>query len=88
MAVVIHAFRVGLAETPRALAIVGGGAIGGLSLILAKLRGVPKVCVVDVNDARLEAARSAWAPTSRSTRSAAGREARSCASGRAGEPTP
>ena len=57
MAVVIHAFRVGLAGTPRALAIVGGGAIGCLSLILAKLRGVPKVCVIDVNDARLEAAK-------------------------------
>jgi len=56
MAVVVHAFRVGLAEMPRALAIVGGGAIGGLALVLAKLRGVPKVCVVDVNDARLEAA--------------------------------
>jgi threonine dehydrogenase-like Zn-dependent dehydrogenase len=57
MAVVVHAFRVGLAGTPRALAIVGGGAIGCLSLILAKLRGVPKVCVIDLNDARLEAAR-------------------------------
>ena len=57
MAVVIHAFRLGLAGTPRALAIVGGGAIGSLSLILAKLRGVPKVCVIDVNDARLEAAK-------------------------------
>jgi 2-desacetyl-2-hydroxyethyl bacteriochlorophyllide A dehydrogenase len=57
MAVVLHAFRVGLAEMPRALAIVGGGAIGSLSLVLAKLRGVPRVCVVDVNDARLEAAK-------------------------------
>ena len=57
MAVVIHAFRLGLAEAPRAMAIVGGGAIGSLALILAKLRGISKVCVVDVNDARLEAAR-------------------------------
>jgi 2-desacetyl-2-hydroxyethyl bacteriochlorophyllide A dehydrogenase len=57
LAVVVHAFRVGLDGTPRALAIVGGGAIGSLSLILARLRGVPKVCVIDVNDARLEAAR-------------------------------
>jgi threonine dehydrogenase-like Zn-dependent dehydrogenase len=57
MAVVVHSFRVGLAGTPRALAIVGGGAIGCLSLILAKLRGVAKLCVIDVNDARLEAAR-------------------------------
>lgn len=58
MAVVIHAFRVGLAgATPRAMAIVGAGAIGSLSLVLAKLRGVPKVCVVDVNAARLDVAR-------------------------------
>ena len=57
MAVVIHAFRLGLVAAPRVLAIVGGGAIGSLALILAKLRGVPKVCVVDVNDARLEAAK-------------------------------
>jgi threonine dehydrogenase-like Zn-dependent dehydrogenase len=57
MAVVIHAFRVGLAGTPRAMAIIGAGAIGCLSLVLAKLRGVPKLCVVDVNDARLEVAK-------------------------------
>jgi threonine dehydrogenase-like Zn-dependent dehydrogenase len=57
MAVVMHAFRVGLAgATPRALAIVGAGAIGSLSLVLARLRGVPKLCVVDVNAARLEVA--------------------------------
>jgi threonine dehydrogenase-like Zn-dependent dehydrogenase len=57
MAVVIHAFRIGLGAPPRAMAIVGGGAIGGLSLVLAKLRGIPKVGVVDVNDDRLDAAR-------------------------------
>ncbi|HEY8234813.1 MAG TPA: alcohol dehydrogenase catalytic domain-containing protein [Vicinamibacteria bacterium] len=57
MAVVIHAFRTGLGDTPRAMAIVGGGAIGGLSLVLAKLRGIPRVAVVDVNDERLDAAR-------------------------------
>ncbi len=57
MAVVIHAFRLGLAEAPRAMAIVGGGAIGSLALILAKQRGISKVCVVDVNAARLEVAR-------------------------------
>lgn len=56
MAVVLHAFRLALGQPPRTLAIVGGGAIGSLSLILAKLRGIDKVCVVDVNDARLAAA--------------------------------
>ena len=57
MAVVIHAFRTGLGDPPRAMAIVGGGAIGALSLVLAKLRGIPRVAVVDVNDERLDAAR-------------------------------
>jgi threonine dehydrogenase-like Zn-dependent dehydrogenase len=57
MAVVIHAFRLGLVGAPHAMAIVGGGAIGSLALILAKLRGVSKLCVVDVNDARLDVAR-------------------------------
>jgi threonine dehydrogenase-like Zn-dependent dehydrogenase len=57
MAVVSHAFRLGLRDTPRAMAIVGGGAIGCLSLILAKLRGVPKVCVVDKSDGRLDVAK-------------------------------
>lgn len=57
MAVVLHAFRIGLAETPEALAIVGGGAIGSLSLILAKLRGIPRLAVIDVNDERLLAAK-------------------------------
>jgi 2-desacetyl-2-hydroxyethyl bacteriochlorophyllide A dehydrogenase len=57
MAVAIHAFRLGLTGAPRAMAIVGGGAIGSLALVLAKQRGVSRLCVVDVNDARLEAAR-------------------------------
>jgi threonine dehydrogenase-like Zn-dependent dehydrogenase len=57
LAVVLHAFRLGLAETPDAMAIVGGGAIGGLSLVLAKLRGIPKVAVIDVNQERLAVAR-------------------------------
>ena len=49
LAVVIHAFRVSMAETPRTMAIFGAGPIGALALVLAKLRGVPRVCVVDVN---------------------------------------
>lgn len=57
MAVVLHAFRISLAETPSTVAILGAGPIGILSLVLAKLRGVPRVCVVDVNAARLETAR-------------------------------
>jgi 2-desacetyl-2-hydroxyethyl bacteriochlorophyllide A dehydrogenase len=58
VAVVIHAFRIAMPETPRTLAIVGAGAIGSLALIVAKLRAVPRVCVVDVNDERLSVARA------------------------------
>lgn len=58
MAVILHAFRIALAETPDFMAIVGGGAIGSLALVLAKLRGIPRVCVLDVNEERLQAARA------------------------------
>jgi len=57
LAVVIHAFRISLADTPASMAIVGGGAIGSLALVLAKLRGVPRVAVIDVNEERLAAAK-------------------------------
>jgi len=57
MAVVLHAFRISLVETPGTMAIVGAGPIGMLALVLAKLRGLPQVCVMDVNEGRLEAAR-------------------------------
>jgi threonine dehydrogenase-like Zn-dependent dehydrogenase len=57
MAVVLHAFRIAFGgEPPRSLAIVGGGAIGSLSLVLARLRGVAKVAVIDVNEDRARAA--------------------------------
>lgn len=56
MAVVLHAFRIGLGELPQSLAIVGGGAIGALALVLARVRGIPNLAVIDVNDARLQAA--------------------------------
>jgi threonine dehydrogenase-like Zn-dependent dehydrogenase len=56
LAVVVHAFRIALQEPPRSLAIVGAGPIGILSLVLAKLRGVPKVAVSDVSDERLATA--------------------------------
>ena len=56
MAVVLHAFRIGLNALPQSLAIVGGGAIGALALVLARVRGIPNLAVIDVNDARLQAA--------------------------------
>ena len=54
----IHAFRVSMTDTPRTMAIFGAGPIGALALVLAKLRGVPRVCVVDVNAQRLAVART------------------------------
>ena len=56
-AVVIHAFRVSHSENPETLAIFGAGPLGTLALAVAKLRGVPRVCVIDVNEDRLHAAR-------------------------------
>ena len=56
-AVVVHGFRISLSETPDTMAIFGAGPLGNLALVLAKLRGVPRVAVVDVNEGRLHAAR-------------------------------
>src|SRR3989442_3567170 len=58
MAVVLHAFRISLAEPPETVAVFGAGALGALALVLARLRGVPRICVVDVNAERLEVART------------------------------
>jgi threonine dehydrogenase-like Zn-dependent dehydrogenase len=58
MAVVVHAFRISLAEPPETVAVLGAGPLGALALVLARLRGVPRVCVVDVNAERLAAARA------------------------------
>ena len=57
MAVVLHAFRISVVEPPETMAIFGAGPLGALALVLARLRGVPRVCVVDVNAERLEVAR-------------------------------
>jgi threonine dehydrogenase-like Zn-dependent dehydrogenase len=58
MAVVLHAFRISMDEPPETVAIFGAGPLGALALVLARLRGVPRVCVVDVNGERLEVART------------------------------
>ncbi len=58
MAVVLHAFRISLAEPPETVAVFGAGPLGALALVLARLRGVPRICVVDVNAARLDVART------------------------------
>jgi len=54
----VLAFRLALAETPQSLVIVGAGPIGALALVVARLRGVPRVAVTDVSDERLEVART------------------------------
>jgi threonine dehydrogenase-like Zn-dependent dehydrogenase len=56
VAVVIHALRISMAELPRTMAVFGAGPLGALALAVARLRGVPRLAVVDVNERRLGAA--------------------------------
>lgn len=58
LAVLLHAFRIALPEPPESMAIIGAGPIGALALVLARLRGVPRVAVTDLSGERLAAARS------------------------------
>ena len=58
LANVVHFFRTSMAEIPDSLTILGAGPIGILSLLMAKLRGIARVCVVDTNEARLQVART------------------------------
>ncbi len=57
LANVAHYFRISMTEVPDSLTVLGAGPIGILTLALAKLRGIARVCVVDTNEARLEVAR-------------------------------
>jgi 2-desacetyl-2-hydroxyethyl bacteriochlorophyllide A dehydrogenase len=57
LANIVHFYRISLGELPETAAIVGSGTIGILALLMAKLRGIPKVAVIDRNPKRLEAAR-------------------------------
>jgi len=57
LANVVHYFRIAMSEVPDSLTVLGAGPIGILTLALAKLRGIARVCVVDTNEARLEVAR-------------------------------
>src|SRR5262245_27938960 len=58
LAVLVHGFRIALVDPPASVAIVGAGPIGALALVLARLRGVSRVCVVDQNDERLHVAKA------------------------------
>lgn len=57
VAVLVHAFRIAFDQVADTMAIVGGGTIGALALVLAKLHGVGRICVVDQNEKRLAVAR-------------------------------
>jgi threonine dehydrogenase-like Zn-dependent dehydrogenase len=57
LANVVHYFRTSMTEIPDSLTILGAGPIGILTLVMAKLRGIARVCVVEKNEARLPAAR-------------------------------
>jgi 2-desacetyl-2-hydroxyethyl bacteriochlorophyllide A dehydrogenase len=57
LANVVHFFRISMSEVPDSLTILGAGAIGMLSLSMAKLRGIARVRVIDKNEQRLEVAR-------------------------------
>lgn len=57
LANVVHFFRIAMTEIPETLAIFGAGPIGSLALALAKLRGIPKVCVIDRIEERLDVSR-------------------------------
>ncbi len=58
LAVVVRAFRLALTETPPSMVIVGAGPIGALALVVARLRGVPRVAVTDTSDERLAVAKT------------------------------
>ena len=57
VAVLVHAFRIAFDAVADTMAVVGAGTIGALAVVLAKLHGVARVCVVDQNEKRLQAAR-------------------------------
>ena len=52
----VHCFRISMNDTPKSIAIFGGGTMGNLALQLAKLRRIERVFVADTNAQRLEAA--------------------------------
>ncbi len=57
LANICHFFRISMDGVPDTMAVWGGGTIGALALVLAKLRGISRVIVVDTNEGRLEVAR-------------------------------
>jgi threonine dehydrogenase-like Zn-dependent dehydrogenase len=57
VAVLVHAFRIAFDAVADTMAVVGAGTIGALAVVLARLHGVRRVCVVDQNDERLAVAR-------------------------------
>jgi 2-desacetyl-2-hydroxyethyl bacteriochlorophyllide A dehydrogenase len=56
LANIVHCFRISMSETPHSMVVMGAGTMGALTVMLAKLRGINQVFVVDRIAARLEAA--------------------------------
>ncbi|HLF92920.1 MAG TPA: alcohol dehydrogenase catalytic domain-containing protein [Planctomycetota bacterium] len=57
LANVVHFFRISMTEVPDSLTILGAGPIGILALLMAKLRGIARVAIVDKNEERLAVAK-------------------------------
>ncbi len=54
LANIVHFYRISMTGLPGSAAIFGAGTIGTLALLMAKLSGIPRVCVIDRNEKRLE----------------------------------
>jgi 2-desacetyl-2-hydroxyethyl bacteriochlorophyllide A dehydrogenase len=72
MANVVHLFRIAAPAALFRLAIVGGGTMGALALLVGKLAGARDALLVDVNDDRLGVARKLGAAAAINTGSADG----------------
>jgi threonine dehydrogenase-like Zn-dependent dehydrogenase len=57
LANLVHCFRISMSEHPNLMAIFGAGTMGALAVMMARLRGVGKVFVVDRIGERLDAAK-------------------------------
>jgi 2-desacetyl-2-hydroxyethyl bacteriochlorophyllide A dehydrogenase len=57
LANLVHCFRISMNEPPNSMAIFGAGTMGALGVMLARLRGIGQVFVVDRIAERLDAAK-------------------------------
>ena len=57
LANLVHCFRISMHEHPGSIAIFGAGTMGALAVMMARLRGVGRILVVDRIEERLDAAK-------------------------------